>query len=81
MKNPARVAAGRKGGKAAYRGKKGFAADKTRASIAGKKGGIARWLKPKTPTTTKPTALSKYKLEYEASPNEPAVKRKRKAKK
>lgn len=78
MKNPARVEAGRKGGKAPYKGKKGFAADKTKASVAGRKGGLARWRKPKPPVSTKPSSLSKYKLYYEESPNAPKPKRKRK---
>lgn len=77
MKNPARVAAGRKGGKAPYKGKKGFAADKAKAKAAGRKGALARWFK-QPPAPTKPSALSKVKLHYEASPNEPKVKRKRK---
>lgn len=79
MKNPARVAAGRKGGKAAYKGKKGFAADTQKAKDAGRKGALKRW--QKRPAPDKPSALSKVKLYYEYSPNEPKVTRHRKLKK
>lgn len=81
MKNPAKVKAGRKGGKAAYQGKKGFAADTKRASSAGRKGALGRWRKPKPAPPTGPSKLEKYKLEFEPLPSEPKPKRGRKPKK
>jgi len=77
MSNPKRVAAGRKGGQAKYKGKKGFAAT-GKAQAAGRKGALKRWRRPKPPAPTGPSALSKHKLYYEASPNEPKLTRKRK---
>ena len=80
MSNPKRVAAGRKGGKAPYKGKKGFAADNKRAKAAGKKGALKRW-RSKPPAPKGPSLLSAYPLHYEVMPSEPKVKRKRKLKK
>ena len=81
MKNPARVEAGRKGGSAAYKGKKGFAAKGNDPKAAGRKGALSRWRNKKPPQPTKPSALSKVKLTFEALPGEPKPTRKRKPKK
>lgn len=77
MKDPAKVEAGRKGGKATYKGKKGFAAT-GKAQEAGRKGALGRWRKPKPAPPKGPSKLEKYKLKFEPLPGEPKPRRKRK---
>jgi len=82
MKDPVKVAAGRKGGKAKHKGNKGFAANPELAKTAGREGAIKRWNRQrregKQPISDKPSALSKYPLFFEVSPNEPKPSRKTK---
>lgn len=80
MTDPVKARAGRKGGKAPYKGNKGFAADPKKAQDAGRKGALKRWRKRPAPSN-KPSALSKVKLDFEALPGEPKPKRKRTTKK
>lgn len=62
-----RAEAGRKGGKAPHKGKRGFAADKARAALAGSKGAVNGW-------RNKKTSLEKFKLHYELLPSDPKLK-------
>lgn len=68
-----RAQAGRKGGKAPHKGKRGFAADKNRAAEAGRKGAQNGW-------RNKKSALEKYKLHFELTPGDPQLNKKRKRK-
>lgn len=63
-----RAEAGRKGGKAAHKGLRGFAADKTRAAAAGAKGARNGWKRKKK------SELEKFKLHYEMLPSDPKYK-------
>lgn len=67
MKDPAKVAAGRKGGKAPHKGKRGFAADNEKAKAAGRKGAIKGW-------KNKRSELDKFKIGYELLPSDPKYK-------
>lgn len=79
FKDPAKVAAGRKGGSAPHKGNKGFAADPKKAQEAGRKGAKAGWFKKrKAQKPTGPSELSKVKLEFEDLPGTPKPRRKRK---
>lgn len=76
MKDPAKVAAGRKGGIAPHKGKRGFAANHDKAKEAGRKGAISGWKKR--------SQLEKFKLHYELTPGDPkytTIKKTTKAKK
>lgn len=70
-----RAEAGRKGGKAAHKGLRGFAANKARAAQAGRKGAKIGWERKKK------SELDKFKLGYELLPGDPALTKKRGKKK
>lgn len=79
MKDPVKVAAGKKGGSAPYKGNKGFAADPKKAQDAGRKGAIAGWRKKRAAHSQpqRPSELENFKLDFEALPGEPKPRRKR----